>query len=238
MVRCRPLPDTPEPSLLSFSYAVVMRDLPRSRAGVEQAAELAGPDATVQEIRAPHRGAHAHTYLIRTANPELEFILREFPPGDEAVGNESHVLSALGGLDGLAPRLLASGADGALSEWSWTLISRLPGSADISPGLPFAWPDGLAKRSHASTRRPSTPLPDFQHVSERPRGSLATVSGPAAAVVAASWELLARADCADALRFLVRQHLVEGWCAHRCRGLVWRRVSPFCLICSCTTCGP
>jgi hypothetical protein len=40
-------------------------------------------------------GTHACTYLIRTADPELEFILREFPPGDDAARNESRVLSAL-----------------------------------------------------------------------------------------------------------------------------------------------
>jgi aminoglycoside phosphotransferase (APT) family kinase protein len=170
-----------------------MRDLPRSRSVVEQAAGFAGPDATVREIRALTGGAHARTYLIRTANPELEFILREFPPGDKAADNESRVLPALAGLDGLAPRLLASGTDGAPSEWSWTLISRLPGSADISPGLPPDWAGQLGRalaRIHATPRHR---IAGFQNVLERPGGSLATVSGPAATVVAASWELLARA---------------------------------------------
>ena len=148
----------------------------------------------MQEIRALHGGAHARTHLIRTANPELEFILREFPPGDEAAGNESRVLSALAGLDGLAPRLLASGAGGAPSEWSWILISRLPGSADISPGLPSAWASQLGRalaRIHATPRHR---LAGFQSVFDRPGGSLATVSGPAATAVAASWDLLASAS--------------------------------------------
>ena len=48
---------------------------------VERAAGLAGPDAVVLEVRALAGGTHARTYLIRTANPEHEFILREFPAG-------------------------------------------------------------------------------------------------------------------------------------------------------------
>jgi hypothetical protein len=80
-----------------------MRDLPLSSAAVKQAAGLAGQGATVQEIRTLAGGTHAHTYLIRTANPEHEFILREFPCGDDGARAESRVLSALGGLGGLAP---------------------------------------------------------------------------------------------------------------------------------------
>lgn len=148
----------------------------------------------MREIRALAGGAHARTYLIRTANPEHEFILREFPPGDDAAGNESRVLSALGGLGGLAPRQLASGGTGgALSEGSWILISRLPGTADITPGLPSAWAGQLGQalaRIHATSRHR---LAGFQSVFGRPGGSLATVGGPAAAVVRASWELLASA---------------------------------------------
>jgi hypothetical protein len=89
-----------------------VRDLPGSSAAVERAVGLAGPDATVLEIHALAGGTHARTYLIRTANPEREFILREFPPGDDAPCNESRVLSGLGGLGGLASRLLASGGGG------------------------------------------------------------------------------------------------------------------------------
>ena len=114
-----------------------MQDLPGSPAAVDRAVGLAGPDATVLEIHALAGGTHARTYLIRTQNPEHEFILREFPPGDDAAGNESRVLSVLGGLGGLAPRLLASGGGGP-STGAWTLISRLPGIADITPGLPVA----------------------------------------------------------------------------------------------------
>ena len=173
-----------------------MRDLPRSSVAVERAAGLAGPDATVQEIRALAGGAHARTYLVRTANPELEFILREFPPGDDAVRNESRVLRALRGLGGLAPRLLASDTGGAPSEGSWILISRLPGAADITPGLPSAWAGqlgGALARIHATPRHR---LAGFPGVFERPGGSLATVSGPAAGLVTAGWERLTSAPAA------------------------------------------
>lgn len=170
-----------------------MVDLPPSSAAAERAAGLAGPDAAVLEIRALAGGTHARTYLIRTANPEHEFILREFPPGDDAPSNESRVLSVLGGLGGLAPRLLASGAGDGPCRGAWTLISRLPGTADITPGLPAAWAGqlgGTLARIHAI---PVQRLGEFQKVSERPGGSLAAVNGPAAGPVRASWEALASA---------------------------------------------
>jgi aminoglycoside phosphotransferase (APT) family kinase protein len=170
-----------------------MLDLSPAPAAVERAAGLAGPDAAVLEVRALAGGTHARTYLIRTANPEREFVLREFPPGDDAPGNESRVLSALGGLGGLAPRLLASGAGDASGTGAWTLISRLPGTADITPYLPAAWAGQLGEalaRIHAT---PGQRLGEFQTVSERPGGSLAAVSGLAAGPVRAGWEALASA---------------------------------------------
>jgi aminoglycoside phosphotransferase (APT) family kinase protein len=145
----------------------------------------------VRGIRALAGGTHASTYLIRTADPELEFVLREFPPGDDAACNESRVLSALGGLGGLAPRLLANDGGGAPSGGSWVLISCLPGTPDIDPVLPDAWAERLGRalaRIHATPRHC---LAGFQSVFGRPGGSPAAVSGPAAGVVTASWELLA-----------------------------------------------
>jgi aminoglycoside phosphotransferase (APT) family kinase protein len=173
--------------------ALALVDLPPAPAAVERAAGLAGPDAVVLEVRALTGGTHARTYLIRTANPGQEFILREFPPGDDAPGNESRVLSALGGLGGLAPRLLASGAGDAPGTGAWTLISRLPGTADITPDLPAAWAGQLGEALARIHAIPGQRLGDFQQVSERPGGSLAAVSGPAAGPVRASWELLASA---------------------------------------------
>src|ERR1700734_2233732 len=129
-----------------------MVDLSPAPAAVERAAGLAGPDAVVLEVRALAGGTHARTYLIRTANPGQEFILREFPPGDDAADNESRVLAALGGLGGLAPRLLARGAGDAPGSRAWPLIPPLPGAADITPDLPAAWAGRLGEalaRIHA-----------------------------------------------------------------------------------------
>jgi aminoglycoside phosphotransferase (APT) family kinase protein len=178
-----------------------MRDLPSSAEAVQRAMRLAGPDATVRAVRALPGGTHARTFLIQTANPELEVILREFPPGDEAARHETRVLAALDGLDGLAPRLLASctdtdtgtdtGPGGAAPGTPWVLISRLPGAADIIPRQPSAWAGQLGTvlaRIHATS--PSR-LAGLENVFRRPDGSAAAISGPAAGVVAASWELLA-----------------------------------------------
>jgi aminoglycoside phosphotransferase (APT) family kinase protein len=170
-----------------------VNDLPKFLSAVERAAGLAGPGATVQAIRALAGGTHAHTWLIQTATPELEFILREFPPGDGAAYAETRVLDALDGLDGMAPRLLASGIEGAPTQGSWTLISRLPGTADITPRQPAMLAEQLGRvlaRIHAT---PLAGLAGFQSVFERPGGSFAANGGPAASVVGANWEFLASA---------------------------------------------
>jgi aminoglycoside phosphotransferase (APT) family kinase protein len=181
------------PNTLSRSYALLMRESPWSPTAVERAAALAGPDATVQEMRALVGGTHACTSLIRTVNPEREFVLREFPPGDAAVSNETGVLAALDGLDGLAPRLLASDMSNASSGGSWLLISCLPGIADLTSSQPAVLAEQLGRalaRIHATDR---DRLAGFQSVFDRPGGSLAAVSGPAASAVTANRELLARA---------------------------------------------
>ena len=143
-------------------------------------------------MRALAGGTHACTSLIQTVNPDREFVLREFPPGDHAASNETRVLAALEGLDGLIPRLLASDMSEASSAGSWVLISRLPGSADLTPGQPAALAGQLGQalaRIHATAR---DRLAGFQSVLDRPGGSLAAVSGPAAGLVTASRELLTR----------------------------------------------
>jgi aminoglycoside phosphotransferase (APT) family kinase protein len=170
-----------------------MRDLPRSAAAIARAAALAGPNATVRQIRALAGGTHARTCLIRTATPEQEFVLREFPAGDPAAGHEARVLAALDGLDGLAPRLLASAPGGAAAEEPWNLISRLPGWADITPASPsrFARQLGAAlARIHATAR---DRLAGFRSVFDRSGEYRGALSGPAASLVAANWDFLAAA---------------------------------------------
>jgi aminoglycoside phosphotransferase (APT) family kinase protein len=159
---------------------------------MDKAARLAGPAAIVQAIQVLTGGTHARTYLIRTGNPQREFVLREFPPGDDAARNESRILAALGGLGGLAPRLLASGT-GDASAGTWSLISRLPGTANIIPRDPAAWAGQLGRalaRIHAT---PMHRLAALQSVTDHPGGSAAAVSGPAASLVTGSWERLTSA---------------------------------------------
>ena len=178
-----------------------MRDLPSSAEAVQRAVRLAGPDATMRAARALPGGTHARTFLIQTANPELEVILREFPPGDEAARHETQVLAAQDGLGGLAPRLLASytdtdadadagtGTGGAAPGAPWLLISRLPGTADITPRQPSAWAGQLGTvlaRIHATS--PGR-LAGLESVFRRPGGPAAPIGGQAAGLVAASWEL-------------------------------------------------
>jgi aminoglycoside phosphotransferase (APT) family kinase protein len=170
-----------------------MRDLPGPPAALGRAAGLAGPDATVQAVRELAGGTHARTWLVRTANPELEVVIREFPAGDGSASGEARVLAALDGLDGLAPRLLACDPGRGDGGGSWVMISRLPGSADITPGQPSSWAGQLGAalaRIHATSPRRLTGLP---RVLGRPSGSSADLSGPAAGPVVASRELLAGA---------------------------------------------
>jgi aminoglycoside phosphotransferase (APT) family kinase protein len=173
-----------------------MRDLPPPPAAIDRAAALAGPGATVRGTRALAGGTHARTYLIQTADPEREFVVRQFPAGDDAATREARVLASLAGLGGLAPRLLAGHPDGPPPDGSWILISRLPGTADITPGDPSAFArqlGGTLARIHATARHCLAGLPSLL---ERPGGSPAGLSGPAAGIVAASWAALAGAPTA------------------------------------------
>jgi aminoglycoside phosphotransferase (APT) family kinase protein len=166
---------------------------PGSSDALEQAARLAGPHARVTAVRPLPGGTHARTSLIRTVNPELQAVLREFPPGDDAASREIRVLRALDGLGGLAPRLLASDVDGAATAGSWVLISCLPGTADIIPDQPAAAARQLGQalaRIHAA---PLHRFGGFPSVLNRPDGSRPAPSGPAASAVSANWDLLARA---------------------------------------------
>jgi aminoglycoside phosphotransferase (APT) family kinase protein len=167
-----------------------MPDLPRSASAVRRAVGLAGPDAVVRSVHALLGGTHASTWLIQTANPECEVVLREYPAGDDAARDESRILTALDGLNGLAPLLLASAASPA-AEGPWVIISRLLGHADIIPGQPVEWARQLGQvlaRVHAT---PVQGLTGFSNVLERPGRSAAALHGPAAAFVAGHWDLVA-----------------------------------------------
>jgi aminoglycoside phosphotransferase (APT) family kinase protein len=103
------------------------------------------------------------------------------------------VLSVLDGLDGLAPRLLASERDDAAARGSWLLISRLPGTANITPAQPSAWAKQLGRalaRIHAT---PPHRLTGLERVLDRRSGSPRGISGPAASVVVSTWDRVASA---------------------------------------------
>jgi aminoglycoside phosphotransferase (APT) family kinase protein len=142
-------------------------------------------------VRALAGGTHARTWLIETVSPQREFILREFPAGDEAAAREANVLAALDGLEGLAPRLLASDAAGTQDGVPWVIITRLPGEPDLAPSRPGAAARQLGEalaRIHATSR---DRLGGFQDALGRPGVSPAALAGPAASVVATNWGLLA-----------------------------------------------
>jgi aminoglycoside phosphotransferase (APT) family kinase protein len=191
-----------------------MGDLPPPAAALRRAAALAGPGATVRRTEALAGGTHARTFLVQTAGPGLDLVLREFPPGDDTARREARVLAALDGLGGLAPRLLASDRDGG----SWLLISRLPGTADITPASPGAAAEQLGRilaRIHATRRPQVAGLPDLFDRATSPGDAL---SGPAAAAVAAGWRRLA-----DAPSVLTHRDFWSGnvvWQGGRLTGVV------------------
>lgn len=126
-------------------------------------AAAAGPHATIEQVRALVGGTHAATHLVRTTNPTRHLILRRFPPGDPAAAHEAAALTALDGLDGWAPRLIAVDPTGEHTGQPATLITRLPGRPDISPTDPHAAATRLARtlaRIHATPPERLTTLRD------------------------------------------------------------------------------
>lgn len=126
-------------------------------------------------------GTHALTHVVETGDPTRAWVLRRFPPGDGAAAREARVLTALDGLDGRAPRLAAADPEGARTGAPATLVTLLPGRADLAPAAPetAAAALGLAL-AHAHAR----PLADLASLPEAlpalPRGE-AGAAGPAVA---------------------------------------------------------
>ncbi|WP_019812773.1 phosphotransferase family protein [Saccharomonospora saliphila] len=154
-------------------------------AALRAAADHAGPHAKVEHARPLAGGSHARTWLLRTANPALEVVLREFPAGDPAGPNEARVLTTLDGLGSLAPRLIASAAD---DDGSWVLISRLPGHADIQPTDPHRFATELGKALARVHRTPLSLSSGWDSVHERRGGAPGRLSGPAAEFVIGAWD--------------------------------------------------
>ncbi|MFC7545135.1 phosphotransferase family protein [Plantactinospora sp. GCM10030261] len=100
---------------------------------LDWAVRTAGPGATARDVVRLAGGTHASTHLIRIERPTAEVVLRRFPPGDDAARREARVLSAIDGLGGLAPRLLAADPDGQRFGEPAVVITRIPGRAHIGP---------------------------------------------------------------------------------------------------------
>ena len=119
------------------------------------AARAVGPRAAIKRVRSLAGGTHAMTYLLHTANPGMDVVLRVFPAGDDAAGNEAAVLTALDGLGGWVPRLVAVDPSGRYAGRPATLITRVPGRPDIAPADPHRAATDLAR---ALARVHATPL--------------------------------------------------------------------------------
>ncbi|NBH04093.1 phosphotransferase [Amycolatopsis sp. SID8362] len=155
-------------------------------AALTRATQLAGPSARLAAVRPLAGGSHAKTYLIRTAGPQREMILRAFPAGDRAAADEERALTALDTLGGIAPRFLAR-STGDDREPPWVLISRLPGTADIKPADPHGWATQLGETLARIHDAGPDAVADLDTVFDR-RGYRARLSGPAADIVDEAWE--------------------------------------------------
>ncbi|UNT00206.1 aminoglycoside phosphotransferase family protein [Streptomyces tubbatahanensis] len=175
-----------------------MSDAPAvPQAALTWAARAVGPRARVRHVRRLPGGTHAATHLLRIAPPKTEVVLRRFPPRDPAPAREAAVLRALDGLDARAPRLLAVDPAGRHCGAPAVLTSRVPGGADIRP----ADPEAAARRLgaalalvHAVPRARLSGLRDCMAAARfsAQRAGERTDEGPAAPVVAAHEERLAR----------------------------------------------
>lgn len=161
-------------------------------AALAWASEVAGPGACARTVRRLAGGTHAATHLLQTTQPPLEMVLRRFPPGDDAAAREAGVLTALDGLDGWAPRLLDADPGGRRFGEPATLITALPGSADVLPASPdkaAAQLGAVLARIHAVPAARLTGLGDGMAAAAS--SGWAGDAGPAAPVLAAHGHRLA-----------------------------------------------
>lgn len=131
---------------------------------------------------------HAITHVIRTSQPPGEIVLRRFPSGDDAARREARVLHALDGLGGLAPQLLSADLYGEKFGEPALLLSRLPGSPNLTPEDPRAWAESLGRALAHVHAQPADPASLSQWLPAAP--PVASLAGPAAAAVTAHWNEL------------------------------------------------
>jgi Ser/Thr protein kinase RdoA (MazF antagonist) len=96
-------------------------------------------------------------------------------------------LSALDGLDGLAPVLLGDDLGGRWSEYPTTLISWLDGRADIVPTDPDRWATQLGQRLASVHAMSSDRLWALPSVFDRRAGSREDLEGPIAGRIRSNW---------------------------------------------------
>lgn len=108
-------------------------------------------------------GEHAQTCAV--TDGQEHFVVRRFPPGDEAVRHEVEILGSLRHLEPLVPRLVAADPDGA-GEGPLIVTTRLPGSHPAPTLAPSVLAHGLAqalgeihRSDGAGLRRASTRPP-------------------------------------------------------------------------------
>jgi aminoglycoside phosphotransferase (APT) family kinase protein len=100
--------------------------------------------ADVRWVRTLPGGTHASTNVVAIPGG-AEFVLREFPAGDDAVRLEVRVLGAVVTLGELVPRLVAADTDGTVSGCPLILTTLLPGRACIEPVDPYDFARQLGK---------------------------------------------------------------------------------------------
>ncbi|MFD1079343.1 phosphotransferase family protein [Longispora fulva] len=137
--------------------------------------------AEAHVVRRLAGGTHAPTHLVATIAPARELVLRRYPAGDPAPAREALALAALDGLGGWAPELVAADPDGARCGEPASLLTRLPGHADINPQSPER---AARQLGHALARIHTTPLTALGGLRDGMTAGSSAPTGPAAPALA------------------------------------------------------
>jgi hypothetical protein len=171
---------------IEASYSVPwVADHPANPSAIHRALERIGRDKGALAFRRLVGGTHAATWLVTMEGIEDEAVLREFPAGDVSVAWEARILLELDGLGGLAPRLLAEGTTDSIP---WLLLSRLPGTADITSLRTETVAEALGSALARVHRAQGDRFTHFRNVFGMSGGGLDGLSGPAESSVGIHWQ--------------------------------------------------